>query len=195
MPGSWLYQVGKLIAQNNIMTAKNPASSDLDFLPHASLKTCCSEAVKSEYTLKTGLKRSESVLFEILCTPAMFLPRLTGYDSVGQEQACTVISDAVGVSPVFHLHLLKGSGLLYQVQCEFCQPSVDVMKSLQHLKWLQTESHLLRSVAAENHHLCQNSEKQAASATGSVGRPHYFSPFAGQEVRRHLTFSSLLVKI
>lgn len=70
---------------------KNPASSDLDFFLHASFKICCSEAIKSEYTLKRRLKRNESVLFEILCTPAMFLPRLTGYDSVGQAQACTVI--------------------------------------------------------------------------------------------------------
>lgn len=29
---------------NNIMIAKNPASSDLDFSLHTSFKTCCSEA-------------------------------------------------------------------------------------------------------------------------------------------------------
>lgn len=66
------------------MIAKKPASSDLDFSLHASFKTCCSEAIKSEYTLKTGLKRSASVLFEVLLTPAVFLLRLTGYDSVVQ---------------------------------------------------------------------------------------------------------------
>lgn len=60
------------------------ASSDLDLSLHTSFKTRWSEAIKSEHNLKTGLKRSESVHFEVLWIPEVFLHWLTGYDSIVQ---------------------------------------------------------------------------------------------------------------
>lgn len=74
---------------------------------------------------------------------------------------CTTIWDTTGIFPVCLLCLLKGSGLLYQLQCNFCRPHVGIFKSLQHLKRLQAESHHLCSVVAVNHNSCYNSDKMS----------------------------------
>lgn len=102
--GSWLPQVGKLTAKNGIMIEKNiHASSHLDLSLQISFKTHWNEAIKSEHTLKTGLKKVSQPMLKFCEFLQCSCLGLLGMIQLSRQKCIVSFEMSISFLPAFYV--------------------------------------------------------------------------------------------